>query len=219
LFLPSVQAIITTISSNNGPKPAVPSQCAQAFARTALDANLLTPLVLDGVVKCVTDLTVNSRSLTACRHAPHPPLPPSPSPPAGLTMLPCTRCFPVAPTPASFIPQFLNQILEVPSPIAPLSATSIDVQLPVTCTVDSVNGGEGCLGQILEPITNTTVTFALDTCPNTTFPYVSVGCMGGLCDASLFRYVAPAMEDSSVESGVLVTSSSGRLHPCKPRAV
>ena len=63
---------------------------------------------------------------------------------------------------------------------------SARLAFPATCTAASLAAGEGCLAQLTEPTSHTTVQVALDTCPGSYVPYVSINCAGGYCD-SIFK--------------------------------
>jgi hypothetical protein len=63
---------------------------------------------------------------------------------------------------------------------------SIRVPLPSTCSGAALAAGTPCLVQAQERASGTTFLAAIDTCPDSFFPFVSLHCSGGFCP-SLFR--------------------------------
>jgi hypothetical protein len=65
-------------------------------------------------------------------------------------------------------------------------AYSIRLPLPSTCSGAALAAGTPCLVQAHEPTSGTTFLAAVDTCPDSFFPFMSLHCSGGFC-SSLFQ--------------------------------
>jgi hypothetical protein len=96
----------------------------------------------------------------------------------------------------SFIEPLLFSTSRARSPWDPRGLQSIP--LPATCTYDTWRAGQGCKVAYPETVTGATFQLAMDRCPGSPLPYVSLSCSGAACA----RFARPcASVGSAAECG------------------
>jgi hypothetical protein len=90
----------------------------------------------------------------------------------------CARAFATTLSHTSFITGLLLEMME----LLGVSIDDVIVNAPSTsCSQATLAAGQGCLMQATEPVSRTTLQFAMDNCPDTSLPYLSLSCSGGYC--------------------------------------
>jgi hypothetical protein len=183
LFLPTAEGLVGLWSSTEAP-PAVPPSCGAAFARTALQGSQLGSLVEVGTEYLVAVLTSPVGLLKYFGlnfYVPDTGVPvftsvdlPSTCSLETVRMRGNQRAAPRYPGRwlcSAFFPGGTKR------PCSPVCAC---VTVPSPCLLFvQLAAGNGCAGMVVDPASGTSIHVALDSCPGSSLPYLSVGCSGG----------------------------------------